>query len=58
MAKPRFSEYLAQRRRQLNLTIPQAARVLRLKEQVIVAFEEGDWQRIPRSGYALGMLSS
>ncbi len=58
MAKPRFSEYLAQRRRQLNLTVPQAARVLRLKEQVIVAFEEGDWQRIPRSGYALGMLSS
>lgn len=58
MARPRFSDFLANRRRQLGLTVPQAARVLRLKEQVIVAFEEGDWDRIPRSGYAQGMLSS
>ncbi|WP_251157931.1 helix-turn-helix domain-containing protein [Caniella muris] len=58
MARPRFSDFLSNRRRQLGLTIPQASRVLRLKEQVLVAFEEGDWERIPRSGYAQGMLSS
>ena len=58
MARPKFSDFLSNRRRQLGLTIPQAARVLRLKEQVLVAFEEGDWERIPRSGYAQGMLSS
>ncbi|MEY8436475.1 helix-turn-helix transcriptional regulator [Atopobiaceae bacterium 24-176] len=58
MARPRFSDFLSNRRRQLGLTIPQASRVLRLKEQVLLAFEEGDWERIPRSGYAQGMLSS
>jgi cytoskeletal protein RodZ len=49
---------LSGRRRQLGLSIAQASRVLKLKEQVLIAFEEGDWDRIPRSGYAQGMLSS
>jgi hypothetical protein len=49
---------LSDRRRQLGLSIAQASRVLKLKEQVLIAFEEGDWDRIPRSGYAQGMLSS
>lgn len=58
MSRPRFSEFLSNRRRQLGLSIAQAARVLKLKDQVLVAFEEGDWDRIPRAGYAQGMLSS
>jgi len=36
----------------------QASKVLKLKELVLVAFEEGDWEHIPQSGYAQGMLSS
>ena len=58
MPRPRFSEMLSQRRHQLGLTIPQASRVIRIKEQVLVAFEEGDFSVIPRSGYAQGMLAS
>lgn len=58
MPRPLFSEMLVSRRRQLGLTISQAAKVLKLKEQVLVAFEEGDFANIPKSGYAQGMLSS
>ncbi len=58
MARPRFSEMLIERRRQLGLTVQQAARVLRLKEEALIAFEEGDFPNIPKSGYAQGMLSS
>ena len=58
MARPRFSEMLEERRRQLGLSIEQASRVLKLKEQVLIAFEEGDFDNIPKSGYAQGMLSS
>lgn len=58
MARPQFSEMLVTRRRQLGLSITQASRVLRLKEQVLIAFEEGDFENMPKSGYAQGMLSS
>lgn len=58
MPRPSFSEMLVTRRRQLGLSISQASQVLRLKEQVLIAFEEGDFDRIPKSGYAQGMLSS
>lgn len=58
MARPRFSEMLVERRRELGLTVQQAARVLRLKEEALIAFEEGDFPNIPKSGYAQGMLSS
>ena len=58
MPRPRFSEMLIERRRQLGLTIEQASSVLKLKVQVLVAFEEGDFGSIPKSGYAQGMLSS
>ncbi len=58
MARPQFSKLLVDRRRDLGLSLEQAARVLKMKEQVLVAFETGDWERIPRSGYAQGMLSS
>jgi hypothetical protein len=58
VARPRFSEMLANRRRELGLTISQASKVLKLKEQVLIAFEEGDFENIPKSGYAQGMLSS
>ena len=57
MPRPRFSEMLIERRRQLGLTIEQASSVLKLKVQVLVAFEEGDFGSIPKSGYAQGMLS-
>jgi hypothetical protein len=58
MPRPRFSEMLVSRRRQLGLSVTQASKVLRLKEQVLIAFEEGDFQHMPKSGYAQGMLSS
>ena len=58
MARPRFSEMLVSRRHQLGLSISQASRVLKLKEQVLIAFEEGDFENMPKSGYAQGMLSS
>ena len=58
MPRPRFSEMLVERRRQLGLSITQASKVLRLKEQALIAFEEGDFKNMPQSGYAQGMLSS
>lgn len=58
MDRPRFSEVLVQRRRELGLTTQQASRVLKLKEQVLIALEEGDFEAIPKSGYAQGMVSS
>jgi hypothetical protein len=58
MARPRYSEILASRRRQLGLSIGQAAQVLRLRREVLEAFEEGDFERVPKGGYAQGMLSS
>ena len=58
MARPRFSEMLVERRRKLGLSIKQASSVLRLKEQVLIAFEEGDFASMPKSGYAQGMLAS
>ena len=56
--RPLFSEMLVDRRRELGLSIKQASNVLRLKEEVLIAFEEGDFDSIPKSGYAQGMLSS
>ena len=53
-----FSETLSSRRRQLGFSTAQASRVLRLKEDVLIAFEEGDFDAMPKSGYAQGMLSS
>ena len=58
MARPRFSEMLVNRRRQLGLSVKQASSVLRLKEEVLIAFEEGDFDAMPKSGYSQGMLSS
>ncbi len=58
MARQRFSDMLSSRRRQLGLSLEQASRILRLREDVLMAFEEGDFERMPQSGYAQGMLSS
>ena len=58
MRRPRFSEMLLNRRRQLGLTTSQASKILRLREDVLIAFEEGDFEKMPQSGYAQGMLSS
>lgn len=58
MSLPRFSEALARRRRELGLSIGQASRTLKLREDVLAAFEEGDFDHMPQSGYASGMLSS
>ncbi|MCH3943159.1 MAG: helix-turn-helix domain-containing protein [Atopobiaceae bacterium] len=58
MPRPNFSDMLVERRRQLGLSVEQASRVLKIKEQVLIAFEEGDFSHIPKSGYAQGMLSS
>ena len=58
MERPLFSEILTSRRRELGYSIGQASRVLRLKEDVLIAFEEGDFGSMPKSGYAQGMLAS
>lgn len=58
MAQAHFSEQLHTRREQLRLTIPQAAKVLRMRESVLVAFENGDFEHLPPLGYAQGMISS
>ena len=56
--RPRFSQMLHDRRVDLGLTTAQASQVLRLREDVLIAFEEGDYDRMPQAGYAQGMLSS
>lgn len=58
MATTRFAEILSTRRKQLGLSIPQAAKVLRMRESVLVAFEDGDFERLPALGYAQGMIAS
>lgn len=58
MARPRFSEALVARRHELGLSVSQASKILKLREDVLVAFEEGDYEHMPQSGYAQGMLSS
>lgn len=58
MERPVFSEMLSDRRRELGFSIRQASRVLRLREEVLIAFEEGDFEQMPKSGYAQGMISS
>lgn len=58
MARLKFSETLKNKRHELGLTISQASSVLKLKESVLIAFEEGDFENMPKSGYAQGMLAS
>lgn len=58
MQRPRFSEILYSRRVELGLSVSQASKILKLREDVLVAFEEGDYEHMPQSGYAQGMLSS
>ena len=55
MARYRYAEILYNRRRQLRLSIPQAAKVLRMRES---AFEAGVFDHRPALGYAQGMVSS
>ena len=54
----RYSAILLERRRQLGITLGKAARDLRMKEQILQAFEEGDFASIPSNGYTQGMLAS
>lgn len=56
--RPRFSEILLERRHELGLSLAQASKVLRLREDVLQAFEEGNYAQMPQTGYAQGMLSS
>lgn len=58
MARMRFNEMLAERRRELGISLAQVSSILKLKEQVLIAFENADFEHIPQSGYAQGMLSS
>ena len=58
MPRPQFSEALVMRRHELGLSVSQASKILRLREDVLIAFEEGDFEHLPQSGYAQGMLSS
>lgn len=58
MPRPQFSQMLVERRRELGYSTGQAARALRLKEEVLEAFERGDFASMPKSGYAQGMLAS
>lgn len=58
MQRAQFAQILSDRRRQLRLSIPQAARVLRMRESVLEAFEQGDFDHLPALGYAQGMVAS
>lgn len=58
MAQARFAAMLADRRRQLGITIGQAARDLCMKERILDAFERGDFASIPNNGYAQSMVGS
>lgn len=58
MERPVFSDMLCERRRQLGYSIRQASLTLMLREDILVAFEEGNFEQIPKSGYAQGMLAS
>ena len=58
MERPVFSDMLCERRRQLGYSIRQASSTLMLREDILVAFEEGNFEQIPKSGYAQGMLAS
>ncbi len=58
MAQTQFADILYQRRRQLGLSISQAAKVLRMRESVLEAFEDGDFDHLPALGYAQGMVAS
>ncbi|RRF99603.1 MAG: DUF4115 domain-containing protein [Coriobacteriaceae bacterium] len=58
MPRPRFSEMLSQRRHQLGLTTAQAADDLKFKERVLVALEAGDFDSIPKGGYAQGLVAT
>ncbi len=58
MARTKFADILYQRRRSLGLSIPQAAKVLRMRESVLEAFEAGDFDHLPALGYAQGMVAS
>ena len=58
MAQARFAEIISRRRKELRLSISQAAKVLRMRESVLEAFEEGDFDRLPPLGYAQAMIAS
>ncbi len=58
MAQARFSTLLADRRRQLGITLGQAAHDLCMKERILDAFERGDFASIPNNGYAQSMVGS
>ncbi len=58
MAGGSFSEQLFNRRRELNYSTQQVASQLNIREEILVAFEEGDFDSLPKGGYAQGMLSS
>lgn len=58
MAHARFSDMLANRRRQLGLSIGQAAQELRLRADVLEAFESGDLDAMPKGGSAQSMLAT
>lgn len=58
MALPRFSEMLVNQRQSLDIPLSTAAQVLRIKEVTLDVFERGDFDQMPQSGYAQGMLSS
>lgn len=58
MPQTKFAQILSKRRKELRLSIPQAAKVLRMRESVLEAFEAGDFERLPALGYAQGMIAS
>lgn len=58
MSRTQFARLLSERRKQLRLSIPQAAKVLRMRETVLEAFEEGDFEHLPALGYAQAMVAS
>lgn len=58
MPQARYSAILLERRRELGVTLGQAARDLKMKERILQALEDGDFAAIPSNGYAQGMVGS
>lgn len=53
-----FSELLKGERLRRGLTLEQASAATRVRKQILVAFEEGDYTSMPPRGYAKNMIAS
>lgn len=53
-----FSRFLKEERLRRGLTLEQASASTKVRQQILVAFEEGDFESMPPRGYAKNMIAS